>query len=124
MAGIPCRGSTTSTTGVPVMGLEKIDVGGFRYIIIPLEGDDAEMYHGLCNRETKTIALRVGDTGPDYADTVLHEVLHAVFHERSMASVLGAEQEEFIVSSLATGLIEVIRRNPEFLLVISTNALE
>ena len=41
-----------------------------------------------------------------------------------MASVVPVEYEEFIVASLATGLIEVIRRNPEFLLVITNNALE
>lgn len=106
------------------MELEKIEVGGFTYNIIPLEGTDAEDFHGLCNRDDKTIALRVGDAGPNYADTVLHETLHAVFHERSMASVIPVEHEEFIVASIATGLIEVIRRNPEFLLLISTNALE
>jgi hypothetical protein len=45
------------------------------------------------------------------AETVLHELLHAVF---AVASVQAKQGEEHIVSVVATHLAQIIRDNPEF----------
>jgi hypothetical protein len=54
---------------------------------------------------------------PEYAsgsmavDTVLHEVIHAIF---AIATVQTDQGEEHIVANLATYLAQIIRDNPDF----------
>ena len=50
-------------------------------------------------------------SGSMAVETVLHEVIHAVF---AVATVQVEQGEEHVVSSLATYLAQIIRDNPEF----------
>lgn len=51
-------------------------------------------------------------SGSMAADTVLHEILHAIF---SVGTVQVKQGEEHIVSVVATYLTQVIRDNPELI---------
>lgn len=48
----------------------------------------------------------------DIADTIIHEVLHAICHDQKLK--LEDEEEERIVLALATGLTKFFRDNPHF----------
>lgn len=50
-------------------------------------------------------------SGSMAAETVLHELLHAIF---AVASVQAKQGEEHIVSVVATYLAQIVRDNPEF----------
>lgn len=45
-------------------------------------------------------------------DTLLHEVLHAVFSAVGVSRDLGASKEEDAVNRIAPALLDVLRRNP------------
>ncbi|MBX9775490.1 MAG: hypothetical protein K2Y71_13975 [Xanthobacteraceae bacterium] len=52
-------------------------------------------------------------SGSMAAETVLHELLHAIF---AVATVQVKQGEEHIVSVVATYLAQIIRDNPEFVI--------
>lgn len=62
-------------------------------------------------------------------NTVLHEVLHAVFHAGSARNVISADTEELAVDTMANGLTQLMRDNPElfeaiFMDIASTGSFE
>jgi hypothetical protein len=71
---------------------------------------------GLCEFPHKSIRGRItvktGQTDFNTADTILHEVLHAICDNRKLK--LEDNEEERIVAALATGLTHFFRDNPEF----------
>ena len=74
------------------------------------------LYAGTCNADRAEIAISAEYSSQKQACTLLHEVLHAVFHEMSISNVPNLEKfevsEETIVNALANGLSTVIRDNP------------
>lgn len=48
-------------------------------------------------------------------DTLLHELIHAVWHNTDLRGEVGAKLEERIVRNLSSGLIALFRDNPQFL---------
>ncbi|VBI24581.1 hypothetical protein [Burkholderia pseudomallei] len=75
--------------------------------------DDREAFCGLLDPPTRTIYITPGMAPLDEADTLLHEVMHAIRFQ--LLREYGEEVEEDYVTSLATGLIHVFRDNPELL---------
>ena len=75
---------------------------------------------GTCGEDTQLILVD-DQLGPDQErDTVLHEVLHAVFYAMNVKAVLpkdeagdSKELEEKIIFALATRLLELLRDNPK-----------
>ena len=66
---------------------------------------------GLCDTNARTITLNgSADDEPLAADTVLHEILHALCWHYHLD--LG-DAEERVVTCLATGLAQVMSDNPE-----------
>jgi hypothetical protein len=80
----------------------------FRYRTPKSMGEAA----GLCHQADGVIDILRGQRPFDEADTVLHEVLHAIRYCQGREN--GGEVEEDYVRSLATGLIGVLQDNPEF----------
>jgi hypothetical protein len=69
-------------------------------------------YMGLCDNSRQLIYIEDYQTQVEEADTVLHEVIHAI---RNMARLdIPADLEEQMVATTATGLISVFHDNPEF----------
>lgn len=67
---------------------------------------------GSCDNIHQIITIDGNQSLVEEADTVLHEVLHAIFY--TMKIGLDLDTEEKCVSALATGLIGVIQDNPEW----------
>lgn len=94
----------------------SITVGGWVYPLRALTPKECEQFNGLCDREEPIyIGIDPDIKGRQLTDTVLHEVLHAIMWERSITHNLNnvVDLEEYIVTSLATGIIEVLRTNPK-----------
>lgn len=73
---------------------------------------------GLCDNNRQAIYVEDYQTSVEEADTVLHEVLHAI---RYMAKVeIDPELEERMVAALATGLISIFHDNPDFAAWVTT----
>lgn len=63
---------------------------------------------------TKGMILIAPDQdGPCLADTVIHELLHAILH--NVDTPLTTKHQETTVTQLAHGLVELIQRNPHLL---------
>lgn len=72
---------------------------------------------GLCHYDKATLDIAIGQSPMDEADTVLHEVFHAIRY--CQGRDYGDEVEEDYVRSLSTGLIVALKDNPEFALWLS-----
>jgi len=67
--------------------------------------------HGFCDTSEQLIVVNLDQKADAVADTVLHEINHALF---SAFAISGELTEERIVRLLATGLCTVLRDNPNF----------
>lgn len=52
---------------------------------------------------------------PEKANTILHEVLHAIVHVWGI-EFKDSEQEETIVNSMSSAMVTIIKDNPEFIM--------
>lgn len=68
---------------------------------------------GLCHNPEHEIDIHEGQPPIEEADTLLHEVMHAIFYQMGIG--LSYKQEEHVVRRLATGLTAVFQDNPSFL---------
>ena len=66
--------------------------------------------HGQCNTQQGSIYVCTDDHPLTVLDTLLHEILHAIWHEYGLAD---REPEEHAVLMLATGLTQVLYDNPK-----------
>ncbi len=96
------------------MKTKKVKIGAQVYALSRKEKvyQDGSEVMGLCHKNISVIEY--GSQYPEevLADTVLHEVLHAVWH--NYLDEPQAEEEK-AVTMLAHGLIQVIRDNPKFI---------
>tara|TARA_Y100001951_G_C11202667_1_gene218071 strand:- start:155 stop:469 length:315 start_codon:yes stop_codon:yes gene_type:complete len=67
--------------------------------------------HGFCDTSEQLIVVNADQNPEALADTVLHEINHALF---SAFAITGEVPEERIVRLLATGVCTVLRDNPDF----------
>ena len=89
-----------------------IKVGGFDIEVKPLENLES-LAHGI-NGHFSAIehVIRIDRTLPKLKlmDTLLHEVLHAIYN---VGNISDEDEEERIVSIMASGLTQVLRDNPK-----------
>lgn len=71
-----------------------------------------QSYLGMCDHHTHTIHAADNQPAVEEADTLLHEVFHAI--RQSMRVTIDPDTEELLVTALATGLIGVLQDNPAF----------
>lgn len=81
-----------------------------------LEVVEREHYHprqdlGTMHYDQQVISVRAGMAASEEANTLLHECLHAIFYAYGIS--MPHEQEEAVVNTVANGLCELIKRNPE-----------
>lgn len=79
---------------------------------LSFEDEMSERLHGLSDASRAVIALRPGmDEG--WTRTILvHEILHQVFQHSGMTG-LTSDDEEQIIRHLQSGVLGVLRDNPE-----------
>jgi hypothetical protein len=98
------------TSGVQM--IKKIKVGAVTYSIKYLPDTIRDQY-GACVFEHQIIYLSKQQQYEGAADTLLHEVLHAIWNEAGLEMAPALEQET-VVRTLATWMRIVIVDNPEF----------
>lgn len=88
-----------------------IKVGPHVYrVVSPNRALEAEDAAGRTSPAVGEIQVRSEHSHTYVADTLLHEVLHAVIHNVSGAP---SDQEEQFVERMSTGLLAVLRENPD-----------
>lgn len=92
----------------------SVRVGPYDLRIVRLSGRHAKRDYGQFCHESQEIRLRSRYASPTLAaDTLLHEILHAVWW---VGQIKAKEGEEHIVTVTATTLTQVIRDNPALML--------
>lgn len=85
---------------------------GTRTYTIKYQGTVVDDCLGICYKDKRKIVIQTGQRPKTEFDTVLHEILHAIWHERKLEQT--DEIEEKIVSGVASGLTNFFKQNPEF----------
>ena len=88
-----------------------IKVGPFDFKIVSIDKDLGRRLREDGDFDGESIHVTKGQRGPQLADTVLHELLHAVF---ATFCLKDEDEEERIVSVLATGIVGILRDNQKF----------
>mgnify|MGYP001599876298 CR=1 FL=1 len=86
-----------------------IKVGAFDIAVVPWRG--AEAYGEF--RSTR-LEIAIGDdlSGQRLAETLLHELMHAIWHVWALSKTNG---QEVVVRAMALGMATVMRDNPELM---------
>lgn len=92
--------------------IDPIRVGYTYYIVQVLPSLDDDNY-GMCDTHFKCIYVSKNQRADSFADTLLHEVLHAIWFESGLFKIKRPD-EETIVHMSATWLTMVLRDNPQF----------
>jgi hypothetical protein len=92
--------------------IARLRVGYRRYKIRTWTRDDVDATgsHGQCDSTKGIISVCVDDEPLRVLDTLLHEILHAIWAEYGLGE---NEPEERAVSVLATGFTQVMHDNPQ-----------
>ena len=90
---------------------EYIKVGPYDISVRVISSELAARLKEDGDFDGETIHIADGQRGPQLADTILHELLHAIY---ATFGLKDEDEEERIVSALATGLVGVLRDNREF----------
>lgn len=115
------KSQTTNTTGTDIPSY--VDIGPYRlkielvddpgqYLKIPA-GPDVDMF-GCFRLIHETIYVCKHLKPVSMADTLLHEILHAVWTVGTGSSG-GALEEEEVVSMMSTLMLDVIKKNPQLI---------
>ena len=93
---------------------DKIKVGPFDISVVSLFPEDKEECLGQFSPFDLTVELREDyTTQQQEAETLLHELLHAIWY--TMAIAAEREVEEKVVGPMSVGLAMVIRDNPDLI---------
>jgi hypothetical protein len=92
---------------------KKIKVGPVDYTTHMLDAKDVQQL-GVCLYSHQRIYLTPNMKHQNASDTLLHEVLHAIWNESGLDHIIDLN-EETIVRTFATWLRMVVTQNPQFL---------
>lgn len=90
--------------------VEKVKVGGITYEIKRKESVEVNQdknYYGVCNFKDAVIEVSTTVNQQRQEQTLLHELMHAVFHEAGIE----IEDEEDIVNRSSLVLYQVLKDN-------------
>lgn len=93
----------------PVKFPQALHLAGLPWTVA--HGDCGEDAAGRCYHSTRAVVIAPGQDRLCEADTVLHELTHAIL--RSQGRPYGGETEEQYVWAFAAGLLMALRDNPE-----------
>jgi hypothetical protein len=91
----------------------SVKIGPVFYDIVledKLEDDD----YGYCEPHVQRIVISKDQSYQHVGDTLLHEIMHAIWHESGLFSVKRPDEEQ-IVRTTSTWLIMVINDNPHII---------
>jgi Zn-dependent peptidase ImmA (M78 family) len=90
---------------------EVVRILGRNYVVV-FEADSALGTNnlGTCDTQKCVIAIRENQHPVEEADTLIHEIMHAVWYCMSIAE--GGADEEAVVRRMASGFAAVLMDNP------------
>lgn len=90
---------------------DKLLIGGYTYSVEYVDADDLP-YFGKVDFNSKTIVISArGLTEDRLVNTMLHEVLHAVYHEAGSSELENPDEEWWVLVG-TNGMCQVYRDNP------------
>lgn len=93
----------------------KLKIGGFEWTVEESEEvAGTNDIFGLNYPREQKIYLKPGMTKQLKEETLIHEVIHAIFWQTGLDAEFGNDQEEKITSALAHGLYQVFKDNGNF----------
>lgn len=99
---------------------KTIKIGPYDYKIVHKKIREGEACVGdFCSTRSR-IRVTTGMNDIRTVETLLHEVLHAVYYSFNIGHGLDEAAEENIISLVSTGLAATLRDNPEFAEVLYT----
>lgn len=105
-----------------------VHIGPFRYQILVDQSkcdrasvEQGQNQLGECDAETGTILISPKLGPVQKAETVLHEILHALTDMTGVAAQLTSDTEEIVVRSLSPALLDLIKRNPSLVRFLAEN---
>jgi hypothetical protein len=97
-------------------------VGPFSYRVVfsadrikELEKESNTELYGITSHGDLEIALQPDCAEMVIRETLLHEVLHALFYNTGLTERLSEKMEEQVIRSLSPALFDLLRRNPALL---------
>lgn len=91
---------------------KKVKIGPYQFALERTYGMDTI---GIMNYDRQRIAIDP-DIPQDIAtDTTMHEILHVIFYMSGLRDDFEVKEQERIVNTFATPLIQVIRDNPKLI---------
>lgn len=69
--------------------------------------------YGHTNRVNSVISVNQMGNQVEQVNTLIHECLHAIYHTQGIKT--DVDTEELVVNSLANGLVQMIRDNPQLI---------
>lgn len=96
---------------------KKITVGHFIHDVSVVKKIKDGGGYGEYDTVSGKIRIREGQSKADMVDTLLHEVLHAIFHRYKIR--IDGDAEERIVYELTKAIIKTFRDNPKLVKYIS-----
>ena len=89
---------------------DKLKIGYQLYTLEP--HSDLVDISGDTDCETGVIRYDSSETGFRHVNTILHEVLHAVWDQVGLNATLTEDQQEQVVTGIANGLTMILADNP------------
>lgn len=74
---------------------------------------EGEKLYGRVDFPSQTINVNPGQEKDSLADTILHEILHAVIYISGLQKRFEGNSEEELITPMATTLLDTLRRNPK-----------
>ena len=98
--------------------MDKVRIGYVDYDVVP---NTNKKLDGQFIHTDKKITISENLSSADKINTIIHEILHGIWYHWGVAEQIEKPQkaEEMVVTSLANGLTNVIRENPQFLITLS-----
>lgn len=93
--------------------MKSVRIGYRTYQVQLVKRVDKDDSYGSCSTHSGIIKIREKQNSEEKANTIIHEVLHGIWHDKVIG--LSDSTEEKIVTALSNGLISLMRDNPKFM---------
>lgn len=92
--------------------VKQLKIGPFTFVV---KREHVDGLVGECRLEQNEIAVRPGLNPAVELETLVHEMLHAVFHLNGLAQQWGDQIEEQVILRSSPFIYAFMRDNPKFL---------
>lgn len=97
--------------------IKKVRINGHHYDLAYYDKSNIrkDECYGECQKHRNQILIAPNLNKSVEKETVIHEMLHAIWSEYSLDNFFPEEQEEVLVTTLAKGIHSVLENNPKLM---------